>query len=172
MSPYRSRRPLLSEVKFRAEIAAIAPADVEFEPTALIIDEGEPQGAIATDSPVPAAIWICNTIGIAAHTCEMFVSNADDIVVEIVERIAHVPQEFSAAFIFSVPRRRDGVIGVFEPPDRVQFFPRAEFLGLMGDVVEHGCRLVGWIRRGRAWVLSGSRGGSPHERHQNYHGKQ
>lgn len=85
----------------------------------MIIDEGEPQTFVFADGPIPTAVWIGDFIGKTTNAGEGFVTDADDVVVEVVERVAHVPHEFTAAFVLSIPGRRDWIVRIFEPPERV-----------------------------------------------------
>ena len=119
---------LLSEIQFHAEIPTITPAEVEFEPAALIIYKWKAKSSIPTYRPIPAAIRICNLIGKASDPCEGLVSDPDDVMIEIMERIAQMPHEISAVFALTIGRWRNRIIGIFKPPDGIQFFPGAEFV--------------------------------------------
>jgi hypothetical protein len=116
---FRRRRALLSEIEFHAEIAAIAPAAIEFKSAALIVDKREPQTFVFADRPIPAAVRIRNLIGKTANPRKWFVTYTNNVVVEVVERITHVPHELSATFALSIPGRWDRIICIFEPPDGI-----------------------------------------------------
>jgi hypothetical protein len=130
------RRSLLSEVELHAEVAAVAPTAVELKSAALVIHKGEPQTFVLADSPIPAAIWIRNFVGKTSDACKWLVTDADDVVVEVVKRVAHVPHELSAAFALSISGRWDRIVGIFEPPDRIRFLTGTELLAR--DVMENG----------------------------------
>jgi len=134
------RRSLLSEVEFHAEIAAVAPAAVELKSAAFIVHKGEPQTFVLADRPIPAAIWIRNFIGKTSDACKWLVSDADDVVVEVVEWVAHVPHEFATTLPLSIPGRRDRIVGISKPPDRVRFLTGVELLAR--DVMENGRSLI------------------------------
>jgi hypothetical protein len=134
------RRAFLSEVEFHAEVAAVPPAAVELKSAALIVHKGEPQTFVLADSPIPAAIWIRNFVGKTSDTRKWLISDADDVVVEIVKRVAHVPHELSATFALSIPGWWDRIVGISKPPDRVRFLTGVELLAR--DVMENGRSLI------------------------------
>jgi hypothetical protein len=112
-------RMLLREVEFHAEVAAIAPTAVKLESAALIIHEGKAQTFVSADGPIPTAIRICNLIGKTSDAGKWLVTDADDVMVEVVKRVAHVPHEFAATFALAIGSWREWIVGIFEPPDGI-----------------------------------------------------
>src|SRR5262249_6558807 len=100
-------------------VAAVAPTAIELESVAVIIDEGEPQTFVFADGPVPTAVWIGLSIGKSTDPREMLITNADDILVEVVKWIAQGPHEFAATFSLSIAGRRDWIVRIFEPPEGI-----------------------------------------------------
>ena len=98
----RLRRALLGEIEFHSEIAAVTPTAVKLESAPLIIHKRQPQTFVFANRPIPSPIRIRNLIGKSADAHKRFVTDADDIVVEVVERVTHVPHEFSATFALSI----------------------------------------------------------------------
>ena len=116
---FRGRSPLLSEVEFHSKIPAVAPAQVKLKSASLIIHKGKPQAFVFADRPIPAAVRFRIFIGKSANAPKWFITDADNVVVEVMKWIAHVPHEFAATFALSIPGRRHRIIRIFEPPDRV-----------------------------------------------------
>ena len=131
---------MLQQIQFHAEIAAVAPTDVELESTAVIINKGKLQPLIAANGPVPSAIWIGNSIGISSHAQVHFVSDTNYVEREVVKRIAEIPGDHARAFARAIGFWRLRVIGIAEPPDRIELLPG-------GEAVEFG----GYVDEGVNW---------------------
>jgi hypothetical protein len=109
----------LSEVEFHAEVSPVAPTTIELESATLIIHKWQPQTFVFADGPIPAAVRIRNLIRKSADAGKRLIADADDVVVEVVKRVAHVPHEFSAGFALSIPGWRERIVCIFKPPDGV-----------------------------------------------------
>jgi len=134
----RSGRLLLlfSKVEFHSKIAAFAPAAIKMEPASVIIQEGKSQTFVTGNSPIPTTIWVSNISREAAHTDKRFVGDTHDVKSEIVARVAQTPGKFSGTFSGSIPLGWNRVVGIPEPPDRVQLLTSAELM--IGDVGKSG----------------------------------
>jgi len=84
---------ILAKVDLDREIPAGSPPDVKLEPVASVIGERQAKSFVATDRPIPTAVWVTGLPGIRANAGERLVGNAYDIKREIVERIANMPSE-------------------------------------------------------------------------------
>src|ERR1017187_9650432 len=108
------------KVELYSEIAVFAPAEVKVEPAALVGKERQ-QGQFAPGHlKVPAAMRTGISLRIFTAPHEFLVGNSDDVIIEIVERIAKVPLCHPLLVLRFVPCRRHRLVEVFEPPDRVE----------------------------------------------------
>ena len=125
---------LLKKVEFEPEVSALSPAAIKFEMAMVVIDKRQPQTFVAANRPIPTPIGIGDMPGETANPREGLVSDAHDIRGKVVTRIAQMPGELAAAFAGAVPIRRDGIVGVAEPPHRVELLAGTKApirLGLM-----------------------------------------
>ena len=96
---------------------------------------------VAAHPPIPAVARVKRILGETANPSESFVGQTNNVAIEIVARIAQMPQEGTAALAGSVPIGRNWFISVSEPPDRVEFLAGAEPVRLLGNV-NTGYRIV------------------------------
>ena len=89
---------------------------------------------VAAHPPIPAVARVKRILGETANPSESFVGKANHVAIEIVARIAQMPQEITAALAGSVPIGRNWFISVSEPPDRVDFLADAKPVPLLGNV--------------------------------------
>ena len=82
---------MLCEIQLHSEVSAVAPAEIELEMAAMIIDEGQPQPSVVTHGPIPAAIWVRDVIGVASDAEENLVLDSDHIKGEVVPGIPERP---------------------------------------------------------------------------------
>lgn len=108
-------------VAFDSEVSADAPAKIEFEFSAVIIDERQAQMLIFCDAEIPSAARFCDAFDVTPAAHGFFVADADDIMAEIVAWVAQVPQECAHPSIWSIPIGRGRFVGITKPPHRVEF---------------------------------------------------
>ncbi len=137
------------EIEFDPEIPALAPTTVEMEPPAVVGDEWKPQPFVAAHRPIPASLGVEDRFRVPPSAPERLVRDAHDVKIEVVAGIAQMPHEIPATFAGAIPLRRDRLVGVPEPPDRVHLSARAEAGRLAWTVGHHQCRYV--ARGNRLW---------------------
>ena len=115
------------EIHFDSEIAALAPAKVKVEPAALVGEEWQHGQLAPGHRKIPTAIRAGIPLRIFAAADEFPVRNADDVVIEIVERIAEMPQKNPVFGIRPKPGWRNRIIHVPEPPDRIELVVKMNF---------------------------------------------
>ena len=124
------------QVQFDSKIATFAPAEVKIEPAALVRKKRQQRQFASSHRKIPAAVWIRIPLRPAPAAVESFVRHTNDVVIEIVKRIAQAPQKTPLPGIRAIPRRRHRVVNVPEPPNRVEL------------VVEWDVRVIGRRRHG------------------------
>lgn len=137
----------MPEIQFGAEVAAFAPAEIEFEPVMLVVDERQIDNLPPGDGKVPAAVRVPDRGGIDTVPRCFLVRHADHIIGKVFKRIAHIPHERPATATRTIPGRRTRLIDVSEPPDGIYF------------VVEMDGRKVGARDHDNAVPLGPGRGG-------------
>jgi len=131
---------LLCEIELEAQISSLAPTAIEMEPAAVVGNEWKPKAFVTAHCPVPTTIGIADFLGKTSDARERFVRDAHDVERKIVTGIAQVPHEIPAALARTIPIRRDRLVCVSEPRDRVQFFPGAVAAGQTRVVGQHFAR--------------------------------
>jgi len=87
--------------------------------------------------------------GEPAHTSKGLVVQADDVGIQVVERVAQMPHKISAWFARSVPIWRHRFIGIAKPPNRIQLLALREGVTAFRDVRETSFAVIsgGDLRR-------------------------
>ena len=83
----------LVEVQFDSEIPGLAPAKIEFEPAAPVINKGKENNSAPGNGEVPAAVWISNFGRMTSVTHRFLVCDTDDVRTEVRERVAQPPPD-------------------------------------------------------------------------------
>jgi hypothetical protein len=117
---WMASRQLLSEVQLQAEVAALAPPGIEFEPAMFVVNERQIHNVPPGDGEIPATVRIGNLLRIPSASHRLFVSNTDHVIAEIREWVAQMPGEVSCSSIRPIPGRRPRFVHVSKPPDRIQ----------------------------------------------------
>src|SRR5579864_1622351 len=99
-----------------AEIAAIPPADVPFHLSSLEGDKRQPKPFIFGDGVVPAAVRVADVLRVSAGADKSLVSYANNVEIEIVERVAPIPAQFPQLAFGQVPLRWFRIIKILAPP--------------------------------------------------------
>ena len=89
---------------------------------------------VAAHPPIPAVARVKRILGETANPSESFVGKANHVAIEIVARIAQMPQESTAALAGSVPIGRNWFVSISEPPERVEFLAGAKPVRLFWNV--------------------------------------
>lgn len=114
-------------VELDAETALTAPAEIKFKLAALIRNVWQQNYPAPRDGKIPAAVRVRHFFGIPAAPHELLVGDADDVKIEIVEWIAQIPFQRAMAVARQIPGGRDGVVGIFQPPDGIQLVVEMDF---------------------------------------------
>ena len=102
-----------------SEGAVLAPAEIEGDFRPFVGDEWQNDELAPGDFEIPAAVGVGIPLGVSSAAREGFAGNADDVVVKIMERIAETPFKRAVRVARQIPFRRDGVVGIFQPPDGI-----------------------------------------------------
>ena len=124
----------LSKVQFDAEIAALAPAEIKFEPASFVVDEREIQDMAPGNGVIPAAARIGNAGGIFSATHRLLITDADDIITEVRQEIAKMPGEIPEFGVGAIPVRSVRLVHISEPPDGIDLIVKMD----VGQVGAHG----------------------------------
>ena len=115
-----------SAFELHSKSTARTPATVGSESAPTIGDVGKWEVMIAARAPIPAVVRVERILGETAKTNEWLVGQTNNVTIEIVARIAQMPQEITSALAGSVPIGRDWFVSVSQPPDRIDFLADAE----------------------------------------------
>ena len=105
---------------FRAKRAVLAPAQIESDPVPFIRNERQQREFAPGQFKIPTAVRIGISFGIKAAAHKIFVRHADDIEIEIVERIAEMPFRDAVFVAGQIPRGRHRLVGILQPPDGIK----------------------------------------------------
>ena len=112
------------------------PAKIKRDPASFIRDERQQHDFASRQFKIPAAMRIGIPFRVTAAADKIFIRHADDIEIKIVERIAKSPFQSPVRIVGPIPRRRNGIVRIFQPPDRVEFVVEMDFrqVGLRRDM--------------------------------------
>jgi hypothetical protein len=150
---------VFGKIEFYAESPICPPAAIEFEPGPCIVNERKTPAFIAAYRPIPTLFRIRNTIREPPCPEKGFISDPNDIKVKVVTGVAHVPHKIPASFARAIRFRRERIIGISKPPERVQLLRITEIVRGPWVVGNYGDGQVGGGTDGRRLCTFALRGG-------------
>ena len=133
------------KIELDAEVAPLAPAEVKFHPPAFIIHEGQKHDPTPGHGEIPPPVRVAGLRGIPTAADGFLVCDPDDIETEIGEGIAKIPFHLAQGIGGFIPRRRNGIFDITQPPDGIDFvIPMNGWrvgLGRHDHAVPFGCGL-------------------------------
>jgi len=124
-----------------------APTEIKSDPAPFIREKRQRHDPATHHFKIPAAVRIGIPSRMTAAAADIFVGHSNDVEIEIVKRIAESPLDCPVRVVWQIPCRRHGVVGIFEPPNRIEL------------VVEMDLRQIGFRRNADAVPVRGIGGG-------------
>ena len=111
----------MPEIQLDAEVSFLPPTEVKLEFASAIVEKRQGNPFVAGDGEIPAAIRVGWRFRIAAAARGFLMGDADHVEGEIVEGISQMPPCPAKLVVRPIPIRRVRVVGILDPPDRVDF---------------------------------------------------